>query len=127
MRRARLERRTILLVGGAVVGLWVLVVFANALADASQQTASLQKEQAVNASLEARVVAGEAEIERIVGPAFREFMARSYGWGLQPLERPFALALGAPPPSSMVPLGADPVTASTRSPLDDWFDLLVGG
>ena len=114
-----------LLIGGALLGLWLLAVFANALADASGQTAKLRQEEVVNASLEARAAAGAAEIERIVGSVFREFMARSYGWGL-PVERPFALAAGAPPPPSMLPLGQEPVTATALSPLDDWFDLLVG-
>ena len=125
MRRVRLERRTLLVMGAAVLGLWLLVVFANALADASEQTARLRQEETVNASLEARAAAGAAEIERIADSVFREFIARSYGWGL-PAERLFALAPGAPPPPSMVPLGQAPVTATARSPLDDWLDLLVG-
>lgn len=125
VRRSRLERRTLFLSAGSVVGIWLLVVFANALADASGQAALMAHEEAVNASLQARADAGAAEIVTVAGSAFQEFIARSYRMGA-PGERAFALAPGAPPPPEMVPLGQDPVTASTSTPLEDWLDLLVG-
>lgn len=125
VQRSRLERRTVFLLAGGVVGVWLLFVFANALADASDQAARLTSERQVNASLQARVDAGAVEIVTIAGTGFQDFIARSYGMGA-PGERPFALLTGAPPPPAMVPLGEDPVTASASTPLEDWLELLVG-
>lgn len=125
VQRSRLERRTVFLLVGGVVGIWLLFVFANALADASDQAARLTAERQVNASLQARVDAGAVEIGTIAGSAFQNFIARSFGRGV-PGERSFALAPSAPPPPVMVPLGEDPVTAAMSTPLDDWLDLLVG-
>ncbi|MFN8623186.1 MAG: hypothetical protein U0869_20800 [Chloroflexota bacterium] len=125
MRRTRIERRTALIAGGAVAGLWLLVVFAGALADASTQAARLKQEQAVNAGLRAQVDAGSAEIQQIQARGFQDFLARAYGMG-EPAERPYALQAGAPPPPSMVPLGEDPATTTTSTPLEDWLDLLLG-
>jgi hypothetical protein len=125
MRRARIERRTAFIAGGLVAGLWLLIVFAGALADASTQAARLRQERAVNAELQARVTAGTAEIRTIQLRGFQDFLARAYGMG-ETAEHPFALSPGAPPPPSMLPLGEDPVTAAVTTPLDDWLALLFG-
>src|SRR5687767_14339604 len=95
--RSRAERRTLLVAGVALLSVWLLVVFANALADASEQAARLARETQVNASLQARVAAGAVEIGTVSGSSFQDFLARSYGMGLQG-ERTFALAPDAPPP-----------------------------
>jgi hypothetical protein len=119
------ERRSAFLIVGLVVAAWLLIVFANALADASEQNARLAREQAVNDALKERLVQGAAELELVQGRTFQDFLARGYGMGV-PAEKPFARAPGAPPPAPMTPLGhADPVTAVT-TPLEDWLDLLVG-
>ncbi len=125
LQRSRMERRTIYLLVGAVVGMWLFVVFANALADASAQNARLTAEQRVNASLEARATAGAIEIETIKSQTFLEFLARSYGVG-ELSELPFALTPGAPPPPSMVPLGQTEARTAATTPLEEWLDLLIG-
>ena len=125
LQRSRFERRTLYLIVGAVAGIWLFAVFANALADASSATTRLAAERQVNAGLKAQATAGAVEIETIGQQSFLEFLARSYGRG-ERAERPFALAPGAPAPPSMEPLGAaDPTTAVT-TPLEDWLELLVG-
>ena len=125
LQRSRMERRTVYLLIGAVLGIWLFVVFANALADASTQSARLTAEQRVNASLAAQASAGAIEIDTIKGQTFLDFLARSYGMG-ESTELPFALAPGAPPPPAMVPLGARDVENAAPTPLDDWLDLLIG-
>jgi hypothetical protein len=125
LQRSRFERRTLYLIVGSIVGIWLFVVFANALADAAAANGRLAQEQQVNATLKARATNGAVEIETIGKPTFLEFLARSYGMG-EPEERPFALAPGAPAPAAMEPLGADDPTTATTSPLEDWLELLVG-
>ena len=125
LQRSRMERRTIYLIVGTVLAIWLFIVFANALADVSTQTARLATEQQVNASLEARATAGAAEIEAIRSETFLEFLARSYGRG-ESTELPFALSPGAPPPPSMAPLGARDRETAATTPLEDWLELLVG-
>ena len=124
-QRARLERRTVVIAVSAMAALWLLVVFAGALADASTQAARLQEARATNAALQARVDAGAVEIEAIQRRSFQDFLARAYGMGM-PAERSFALAPDAPPPPSMLPLGEDPATARASTPFDDWLELLFG-
>jgi len=125
LRRTSIERRTALVAVGLVIAVWLLVVFAGALADASEQAARLAREQAVNDALTARVVAGSAEVVTIQERSFLEFMARSYGMG-QSRERPFSLAPGAPPAPLLVPLGQEAVALTPSTPLEDWLDLLIG-
>lgn len=125
LQRSRFERRTLYLIVGAVAGIWLFVVFANALADASSANTRLATERQVNAALKARATAGAEEIETIGQQSFLEFLARSYGRG-ERAERPFALAPGAPAPASMEPLGADDPTTAVTTPLEDWLELLVG-
>jgi hypothetical protein len=125
LQRSRFERRTLYLLIGAVLGIWLFVVFANALADASAANERLAREQGVNATLKARASAGAVEIETIGEQTFLEFLSRSYGMG-EPDERPFALAPGAPAPPPMEPLGADDPTTAVTTPLEDWLELLVG-
>jgi hypothetical protein len=126
MQRSRRERRTVYLLMGLVLGAWLFMVFANALADANEQRARLALERAENERLAALVEAGTQEIVTIDEPAFLQLLARGYGMGV-PVERPFALAPGAPPPPELRPLGQPrerPVASST--PVDDWVELLIG-
>lgn len=125
LQRSRLERRTLYLIIGAVVGVWLFVVFANALADASAANARLAQEQQINDTLTAKADAGAVEIEQIQDQTFLEFLARSYGMG-ELSERPFALSPGAPAPAPMEPLGADDPTTVVTTPFEDWMQLLVG-
>lgn len=125
LSRSRMERRTLYLIVGAVAGIWLFVVFANALADASAQNARLAAEQRVNATLEAQASAGAVEIATIQGQTFLDFLARSYGYG-ELAELSFALTPDAPPPPSMAPLGAGEVRTAATTPLEDWLDLLIG-
>ena len=125
LQRSRRERRTLFVAISAIVGVWLLVVFANALADASDQTARLARERVVNTSLQAQVAAGGAEIATIQGRVFLDFLARSYAMG-EPHERPFALLQGAPPPPVMSPLGQQAAPLASTTPLEDWIELLIG-
>lgn len=125
IRRSRIERRSATVAIAMVVGLWLLVVFADALADASAQASRLTREQAVNAALEQRVAAGDVEIATVQSRAFLDFLSRGYRMGELP-ERSFALAPGAPPPPVITPLGHETVVVPPTTPLDDWLDLLLG-
>ena len=63
-----------------VVGAWLFIVFANALADASAQSSRLERERAANAELQARVDAGSVEIAAIQGRTFLDFWPGAMAW-----------------------------------------------
>lgn len=121
------RRRTAVLLG-AVVALWIVIVFARQVGDAAAATARADRIRADNAALATEVASLQAELRLVQGPEYIAQQARGYGLGT-PQERPFALAPGAPPLASGAPgsaalrLGA---VAAARSPLETWLSLLFG-
>ena len=113
---------------GVVVAVWIVIVFARQVGEASAATTRAAQMQAENATLAAEIEALQHERELIQRPAFIEQQARAYKLGGN-REVPFTLAPDAPPlpadapGSSATRLGAVP---ETRTPLDAWLDVLFG-
>lgn len=113
---------------GAVLALWIVIVFARQVGDASAATARADAIRAANASLATEVASLQAELRLVQGSEYIAQQARGYGLGT-PQERPFALAPDASPVASGAPgsaalrLGA---VAAARSPLETWLSLLFG-
>jgi cell division protein FtsB len=120
-----LERRTVGLVALLVVGIWLVVVFGHALADANTINADAARARAENDALRARVEAGRREIAFIQTDTFLSLEARAYGMGRRG-ERAFALEPGAPSPPPLVPLGGEPSPQVPPTPLEEWVALLFG-
>jgi hypothetical protein len=125
---AGLTRRRTAAMIGALVAVWVIVVFARQVGAASAATARADQMAADNAVLSTQVDAMSRELSEIQQPAFVQQAARAYGLGGRK-EIAFALAPDAPPladdapGSASVRIGAD---AARVSPLDRWLTLLFG-
>ncbi|MBA2555818.1 MAG: hypothetical protein H0V12_00475 [Chloroflexi bacterium] len=110
---------------GALVVLWLVLVFGRAATDAAEVSAHAAAVRAQNEALHAELDAGRREVALLQSEAFVALEARAYGLGGRG-ERWFRLAPGAPEPAVIVPLGADPEDAPPSRPIDDWMDLLFG-
>ncbi|MEA2621776.1 MAG: hypothetical protein QOH61_686 [Chloroflexota bacterium] len=121
-----LERRTVAVILGLLVTVWLVAVFGRALADANALSVSQARETAVNEALRAQVAAGRSEIAFIQTDAFLKFESRAFGMGL-PREHAFALAPGAPQPPKITPLGTQDEAPPGTNPIDDWLKMLFGG
>ena len=125
---AGLTRRRVGWVAAALLSVWIVLVFARQVGEATS-AANLAVQMAVdNAALTAEVHALESELELIVQPAFVGLQARGHGLGA-PREIPFTLDSSVPAPvdgapgSAAVRLGADD---DRRTPLESWLSLLFG-
>jgi len=120
----------LLLIGLAVVGVWLVFVFARALGDVDHATARQQTVANEASALEARLSADKRELALVQTDAFQRLQARAYGLGAVG-EVAFSLPQDAPSPPPITPLGAAQaatgVAADTTSPLDAWLSLLFGG
>jgi hypothetical protein len=125
---AGLTRRRTAALLGALVAVWVIVVFARQVGAASAATARAEQMATDNAALTTQVDAMSRELSQIQQPGFVQQAARAYGLGGRK-EIAFALAPDAPPladdapGSASVRLGS---AASRVSPLDRWLTLLFG-
>jgi hypothetical protein len=112
----------------AIVGVWLVFVFARALGDVDRAT---DKQHAINAeaaTLQQRLDADHRELLLVQTDAFQQLQARAYGLGA-PGEVVFSLPQDAPSPPPIVPLGADRAQQSsseTVTPLDAWLKILFG-
>jgi len=125
---AGLTRRRLAGIIGALIAVWIVVVFARQVGDASAATARVEQMTADNAALATDVSAMAREVQIIQRQSFIEQQARAHGLG-QPKEIAFTLAPDSPPladdapGSASVRLGA---RASQMSPLERWLTLLFG-
>jgi cell division protein FtsB len=103
----------------------LVLVFTGTLTRSTDIEAEAEVARAEKAELQARVVAGRAEVSFLETDAFVEQMARSIGYG-EPGERPFALETGAPSPAPITPLGSEVSDAPALAPFDAWVELLFG-
>jgi hypothetical protein len=91
--------------GAAVVGVWLVIVFAGILARADELDATQRAEQADFESLTVHAELADREIDFIETDQFVRQAARAEGYGAEG-ERRFRLPDDAPPPPTITPLGA---------------------
>lgn len=121
----RFSIRTLVAIAVVVVVAWLTLVFGGELAHASAVDREAAQVRADNASFQAQIDAGNAEISLIQTDAFLSTEARVFGMG-RAGERLFALDPGAPAPAHIVPLGEEAAPAAAKTPLEEWLDLLFG-
>jgi hypothetical protein len=126
----RLRRLHFVLIGIAIVAVWLVFVFARALGDLDRATARQQAIAAEATTLALRLDADHRELELVQTDAFQSLQARAYGMGA-PGEVVFSLPQDAPPPPAITPLGGSTQAAATRAadgktPLDAWLYILFG-
>ncbi len=125
---AGVTRRRMALVAGGVLSVWIVVLFARQVGDASAATARADKIREANAVLAAEVESRSRELELIQKQNYILQQARAYQLGGRK-ERPFTLAPDAPllgddaSGSESLRLGA---RHDTPSPLESWLSLLFG-
>ncbi len=125
-RGAFAGRRAAAVVFGLFVVVGLVIVFGGTLARSTDIEAAAERKRAEIAVLEARVAAGEAEIEFYGTEAFLRWQARVHGLGESGeklIERP----ANAPSPEPIVPLGASGTDSGALAPFDAWMELLFGG
>jgi cell division protein FtsB len=125
---AGLTRRRMAGLLGALIAVWIVIVFARQVGEASAATARVDQMTIDNAALTQEVDALTRELDLIRRQDFIEEEARGVGLGTSK-EIAFRLAEDAPPlpddapGSASVRLGAK---AAQVSPLDRWLTLLFG-
>ncbi len=122
-----ITRRRLAIGLGALLAVWILVIFARQVSEAAAATGRAQAMVAANAAKRAEIVGLEGELSRIQQPRFILQQARAYRLG-DPDEIPFALAPGASPLAANAPGSAAlRVGAPTSlSPLESWLTILFG-
>lgn len=114
---------------GLVFGLFVagglVIIFGGTLARSTDVEAEAARLRAEVQLLEARVAAGEAEIEFLEGEAFLLQQARQEGYGERG-ETAFALPPDAPSPAPLPSIGSGARGETRRAPFDAWMALLFG-
>jgi len=118
-------RRRIAFVVGALVVLWIVLVFARAVAGQAAATERADALRADNVARAARLAAGARELQIVQSPAFVRLQARAYGLGGDG-ERVFMLQQGAPPAPAITPLGGPESPAPPATPLEAWLTLFFG-
>ena len=120
-----LTRRRVAFALGTVIVLWIVLVFARAVA--SQATASGRADglRAENAARAERLAAGQRELQIVQSAAFVRLQARAYGLG-EAGERIFTLQPGGPVPRAITPLGGPATGAAPPTALDAWLALFFG-
>ena len=127
-RSFRLRRMHLVLIGIAIVAVWLVFVFARAMGDVDKATARQHSIAAEAAALQARLDADHREQVLVQTDAFQRLEARAYGIGA-PGEVVFSLPQDAPSAAPITPLGgaaASATSAAPVSPLDAWLKLIFG-
>jgi cell division protein FtsB len=123
-----LAPRRLILIGLAVVLVWMLASFGRQVTEASAASARADELRAANAALVVEVEALERELQTISDQRYIQQAARAYRLGAAQ-EIPFALEATAPelaadaPGSASVRVGSD---VEARSPIEAWLDVLFG-
>ena len=125
---AGIGRRQVAFALGAVVAVWIIVMFARQIGDASAATTRAEELAAANDALRADIEASRRELLLIQRQDYILLEARAYGLG-KGREIPFSLAADAPPlpadapGSAAVRVGAD---TTPPTPFERWMELLFG-
>jgi len=124
--RIRLTRTHLAIAAMAVIAVWLVIVFARAIADVDRATTLQQSVADESAALTQQLAADRRELELVQTDAFQRIQARAYGLG-ESGEQVFSLPADAPSPPAIVPLGS---TTSANdvptTPLDAWLEILFG-
>ena len=125
---AGISRRHVGWLAAGLISLWIVVIFARQVGEASEAATRATQLSADNAALAAEVQALEREVAFIVRPEYVAQQARAYRFGAA-REIPFTLDPSVPAPvdgapgSASVRLGA---RDDRRTPLESWLSLLFG-
>ena len=125
---AGITRRRVGFVASAFVAIWIVIVFARQVGDATDAANRAAQLAADNAALAAEVKSLENEVAQITRPEHVAIAAHGHQLGA-PDEIPFTLdpSVAAPadgaPGSASVRLGA---TQDRPTPLESWLSLLFG-
>ena len=122
-----ITRRRLAFLGAAFATVWIVIVFARQVGEASAATGRVEQLRQANAELAAEVAALEREFELIQGEPYIRLQAHAFGLG-GPRDIAFTLSerpeLPADAPgSAAVRLGAH---AEPQTPLESWLSLLFG-
>ena len=125
---AGITRRHVGWVAAGLLSVWIVVIFARQVGEASAAGNRATQLAADNAALAAEVQALEHEVAFIVRPEYVSQQARAYRFGAAK-EIPFTLDSSVPAPvdgapgSASVRLGAQ---ETRQTPLESWLSLLFG-
>ncbi|MBA2382946.1 MAG: hypothetical protein H0V73_12620 [Chloroflexi bacterium] len=125
---AGITRRRVGWAAAGLVAIWIVVVFARQVGDATTAANRATQLAEDNAALSAEVESLQAEVALIVRPDYVAIAARGHGLGAD-REIPFALDPSVPAPvdgapgSASVRLGAQ---TERQSQLESWLSLLFG-
>ena len=125
---AGITRRRVGWLAATLVSIWIVVVFARQVGDATAAADRAVKLATDNTALAAEVAALEQELAQVTKPEYIDQEARAYQLG-KPADIPFALDGSVPPPGDGAPgsaalrLGAD---IDRQTPLESWLALLFG-
>ena len=122
----RLRRRHLGFLAAALVVVWILLVLARAISNASATTDRATRLRTENEQLQVQLEAARRELAIVQSKEYVRLESRAYGMGAT-AERAFSLQQGAPPPPRIRPLGATRAEEGGTSPLEDWLELLFGG
>ena len=125
---AGITRRHVGWLAAGLISVWILLIFARQVGEASDAASRATQLASDNAALATEVQSLESEVALIVRPEYVAERARAYRFG-SPHEIPFALA-----PSVAAPVDGAPGSASVRlgarddrqTPLESWLSLLFG-
>jgi cell division protein FtsB len=122
-----ITRRRMAFLGAAFATVWIVIIFARQVGEASAATGRVEALREANAQLAAEVAALEREFDLIQGEPYILLQARGFGLG-GPRDIAFTLS-GRPelpedaPGSAAARLGA---RADPDTPLESWLSLLFG-
>ena len=125
---AGITRRRVGWFAAGLVSIWIVIVFARQVGDATTAANAAAQLAEDNAALAAEVQALQGEVDLIVRPEYVSLEARAHGLGA-PHEIPFTLSPSVPGPvdgspgSASVRLGAH---VDRQTPLESWLSLLFG-
>lgn len=125
---AGITRRRVGWVAAGLVSVWIVIVFARQVGDASAASSRAAQLARDNTALAAEVQSLQGEVDLIVRPEYVALQARAHGLGAAH-EVPFTLDPSVPAPvdgapgSASVRLGAE---TERQTPLESWLSLLFG-
>lgn len=125
---AGISRRHVGWLAAGLISVWIVVIFARQVGEASAAATRATQLAADNAALATEVQALEHEVAFIVKPEYVAQQARAYRFGAAK-EIPFTLDASVPAPvdgapgSASVRLGAQ---GDRKTPLESWLSLLFG-